>query len=289
MLLGKKSSGEAYTTEDLRLLESLSIQLSLALVNAELHNKIKEHNKTLNQKVEEQTMHIKDLNKVKADFLDIVSHQLRTPLTRLRGYRDLYKDTDDLEKQKEYIEKLFENIENFEHIIHPMLEITELKGGFQNSLFKTFNLVSIVTTITDKYRKIAQEKNLIFHLKAPQKLTITAQEGFIQSAIEKLISNAVTYTQKGAITIGIALDRSDTVSISIQDTGIGLSKEDKSVLFIPFKKGKRTKNIDVNTSGVSLFIVNQIVKRHHGSIIFKSKGVNKGSTFTLTIPRIPSS
>jgi signal transduction histidine kinase len=118
---------------------------------------------------------------------------------------------------------------------------------------------------------------------APDIPKIEVDEKLLLNVFMNLIDNAEKYTNEGGLTITISQE-GDNVKIEFIDTGIGINKEDKKILFKKFSRGSKSNYINPNGSGLGLFIIKQIIHKHHGKIKVASKGENMGTTFTVLLP-----
>jgi len=173
-------------------------------------------------------------------------------------------------------------------IINSIMEANELLAEKARINFKPTNIEQVIQECINIFNRMAQDKKIKLIFKKPKNKIpkIVADPNYVKSALEKLLDNAVWYSRKnGKVAILASHNKQDkTVSIKIKDNGIGLTKSDKKILFTQFGKGRGAKMINVNSSGLGLFIVKKIAKEHKGKVTAESDGKNKGSIFTLTLP-----
>ncbi|MCK9393678.1 MAG: ATP-binding protein [Candidatus Paceibacterota bacterium] len=290
IILGLKKSKDPYTKEDLELLTVLSLQASIAIENARQYKQIKEFGKTLKEKIEEQTKDIKQNNKylkelldMKSDFLRVISHQLNTPLSIIRGYFSMMKDGDyKPEKALPIIEAGLYRIIN---TVADYCDAYKLEGEKMETKPTKVNIEeAIENTIKEKIKYI-KDKNLKLSIKKPNfKIPIVwCDLEKTTRVLSNLIENAISYTDKGSIELSYGLKK-DFLIINIKDTGCGISKSDKEKLFEKFSRGNRAPNIHPDGSGLGLYISKKIIEGNGGEIYYKSNGENKGTTFSFTIP-----
>jgi signal transduction histidine kinase len=292
IILGKKVSGEAYTLEDLELLETLTIQTSLAIENARLYNQVQDLNQNLEAKVSVQTKNIQALLSMKSGLLNIISHQLRTPTSIFRGMLSLVnekgKDALPPKEREEFIRDAFTAADRLVVIINTITLAHELQGPMPKLALKPVKVEVIIKDAMAIFTRFAQEKHLELEYEQPDKKLplLMADANYLKSALEKLIDNALWYTPKGGkVIISTIHNQQDkTIEITIKDTGIGLTNDDKKNLFQQFSRGRGAKTMNVNSSGLGLYIVKKIAFIHRGKITAQSQGANKGSTFTLSLP-----
>jgi signal transduction histidine kinase len=288
IVLGKKISSDAYTKEDLELLETLANQASIAFEQAQLYSQ-------MDEKIEEQTHNIKELLKTKSEFLNIASHQLRTPVSIIRGMLSMIQEGGLTPEQKQdFINKSYQAVNRLVTIINDILDAQEIAGeqGGLKIHPKPTQLEEIISQSVKMFQQPAQEKGLYLKFIPPSKPLpkLLIDPGKIRGALDDLIDNAIHYTRKGGVTIKtqiLNLKGQKWVEIRIKDTGIGITKTELPHLFKKFSRGRGGKSLNVNSSGLGLFIVSHIIKAHHGTIKALSKGKDKGTTFVIRLPVEP--
>lgn len=301
IVLGNKISGEAYTKEDLHLLETLSNQASVAISNAQLYEEVtdareqlEDFNKALQKKVVEATeelieknKNLKELLKMKSDFLAVASHQLRTPTSVVRGMLSmLQEEGDNLEpaQRKEFIAQSYASINHLERIVHDLLSATEIEGEKLKLMPEPIDLSVVIQKAIKERKKLAEDKKikLVFkkHDDTPQAL---ADKYKIEEVICNLVDNAIYYTKKGQVTVELG-HNDKSVWLKVIDTGIGIDDKDKKILFKRFQRGEEVNKVHPNGSGLGLYIVKGVIDALSGKIKVESAGRNKGTTFTIYLP-----
>lgn len=298
VVLGLKTSGEPYNQGELDLLETLASQASIAVENARLYDKIQDLNENLEAEVKEQTkaiqeqnVKLKELLEIKSEFLHIVSHQLRTPLTTLRGLLQFWKSGEikmfSESQQKDMQEKIFLSTERLNDLIHDMLTAMDLEGGAFRFTFETVNLQKFINDIYEELRGNFEKKNIEFKMKVSREhiAPIMADPRYLREALSNVIDNAEKYTPAGSVLVTIE-KLNEYAIIKVMDTGIGLTERDKPRLFSKFLRGERAEHFFPNGTGLGLYIAKQIIEGHKGKIEVSSQGENKGTTVTITLPAI---
>ncbi len=289
VILGNKPSGEAFSKEDIDLLKILTSQLSIAFENARLYSELKDLSSHLQEKVDQQTKELKELLKAKDEFLHIVSHQLRTPLTVLRGYLNFWatgKIKKLPKKRQEEIKKyIIISADRLHKIIKDMLEVVDLEGGRMIAKNQVLDIKKIIKDIYEQTLKAAfKEKNLSFNLAALKDLPkVYADPRFLEIVFQNILDNARKYTERGGVKITISNDNNFAI-VRVKDTGIGLSVEDKERLFRKFIRGEKAKNLDPNGTGLGLYVSKKIMKILGGEITIDSQGVNEGTEVVVRVP-----
>jgi signal transduction histidine kinase len=307
IVLGAKISGDAYTSEDLELLNTLSKQAGIAVENARLYKKIEDFSETLQEKVDEQTKDItakkealekktKDLEEnnaymkkllaMRSEFLDTASHQLRTPVSVIKGMLSMILEGD---MSKENIDKFmkasFEKSIKLGEIINDILRASETESEKFNLKFEKADIKAILEKIIEDKRILADKKGLSFKLTVAGKLSpVMIDEKYMSEAIGNLIDNSIKYTVKGGVFIK-AEEKERIIFIRVSDTGIGIPKEDEPKLFDKFVRAKNAVNAYADGTGLGLYIVKKIVTMHKGaSIEIEWTEENRGTTFLIKLP-----
>jgi len=292
IVLGGKISGDAYTTEDLELLNTLSKQAGIAIENARLYKRIEKFNATLQEKVDEQTKDLKQKNKyneellnIKSDFLHIVNHQLNTPLSVMRNaFSMLESSSIDSKKGMEYLKG---GLKRMSETIKDFWDAFELEGQEMELEPKETDIKETISSQVEekKQMKQAQEKGLEIKVENPN---FDAPKVFcdpkkIVHVISNLLDNAIYYTSKGSVSVFYELDGKN-LKIKIIDTGAGISKEDQKNLFKKFSRGKDTESMRPDGSGLGLYIAKRIIDGHGGELKLEQSKPGKGTTFSFTLP-----
>lgn len=303
IVLGNKISGEAYTEEDLQLLNTLANQASVAISNARLykeveaaHRQAENFNKILQKEVDLATVELIDKNKnlqellkMKSEFLTIASHQLRTPTSIVRGILSMLReDSDKLEPEQrvDFLDQAFASINHLERIIRDLLSATELEGGKMKFVTEPINFVEAVEKVINERKPLAAQKKVELIHDLPKDFPkILADHYKLEEVIGNLIDNGIYYTPKGSVTIKLSHDNK-YAKLSVIDTGIGIEKDDKKILFERFKRGKNIIQIHPNGSGLGLYIVKGVIEALSGKLKVESAGKDKGSTFSIFLPLV---
>ncbi|MFH1049248.1 MAG: GAF domain-containing sensor histidine kinase [Patescibacteria group bacterium] len=282
---------EEIIQRDKDVLLGFSSHIGTAIENTQLFEQAEGHMKELlklNNSLKRVNIKLKDLLSMKNDFLHIVSHQLRTPLTAMRGFISMWNegDFDNLPKDKmgEIKTRIVNNVERLNNMVNDMVMAMESEGELKVE-FKPVDLKKLLAGNIEMLKPSFEKKDLYLKYKETTKNIpqIEADEKLLLNVFMNLMDNSEKYTDKGGLTIAVG-QYGDNVKISFIDTGIGLSKEDKKILFKKFSRGAKSNYINPNGSGLGLFIIKQIIRKHHGKIKATSKGEGKGTAFTITLP-----
>lgn len=294
MTLGEKLSGDIYTSEDIRVLEIFVPEAAVAIKNALAYEEIQRFNVTLKEQIKQATtnlakanIRLKELDKLKDEFVSLASHELRTPMTAIKSYLwlALNRSPQPLASEtKKNLEISLEETERLIKLVQNMLTISRIEGKRLELNIEPVNVVELVKRLFDELKIKADEKNMHFtFVPYPEKLRINGDKDKLAEVLQNIIGNALKFTpEKGNISISFTREH-DRIAINVSDTGRGISKEDQSKLFKKFGRLQESKGNRTSGTGLGLYITKQIVTLHKGEIKVKSE-VGKGTTFTIYLP-----
>jgi len=230
---------------------------------------------------------IKD-NQYKSDFLAIMSHELRTPLTSIIAFAELLEKTTTSKKCKD--EKVVQEIKNNSKIllgmINNILELAKLEAGKMDLYFELLDLVDVINAVENVVTPLADKKQitLITDVDLNVPLILGDQEA-LRRVVENLVSNAIKFTpEKGKVEVKVTCNpEQNEVIISVEDNGIGISEEDKPLIFEKFVQSDTSVYRKYSGSGLGLAVAKELVELHGGWIKVKSE-IDKGSIFVVGIP-----
>ena len=295
ILLGSKRSGGLYSPQDVRVLEIIADELVIATQNALRFEEISQFNITLRQKVEEATKELRhvnsrlrELDKTKDEFISMASHQLRTPLTTVKGYLSMLLEGDIgsvKKEQKEILQNAFDGSNRMVYLIADLLNVSRLQSGKFVIDNKPTDLAEVVQGEVEQLRAQALTRQVELNYKRPEHFPALAlDETKIRQVIMNFLDNALYYTPKGG-KVDVVLTATDsTVSYTVTDTGLGVPKEVQHHLFTKFYRADNAKKMRPDGTGLGLFMAKKVVVAQGGAIIFKSTE-GKGSTFGFSFPR----
>jgi len=244
------------------------------------------------EKIKESEKKLKKLNRLKSELLRRTSHELKTPLVSIKGFTNLLLEVHSANLDKDAINILNEvekGCERLEKIITDILNTAKLESGNMKLKKEKINLTSIIKNAINSVKGLAQSRNLTIKENINNNLITKGEEEKILVVLENLLSNAIKYTPSKGI-IFIDSEKSvEKIIISIKDTGIGFTKEEKKNLFTQFGKIERYGegyDINIDGSGLGLYISKKIIELHDGEIWMESEGRNKGSIFYFSLPSL---
>jgi signal transduction histidine kinase len=292
LFLGDKKSGDVYSMQDLRILEIISGQSAVAMQNAQLFEEQKHFAEHLKKEVDKATkelqsanIQLKKLDRAKSEFISIASHQLRTPLTAIKGYISMMQQGDFgklSEKLNQPLDRVFKSTDRIIHLVEDLLNISRLESGRMQYDFEKVDLADLVQEVYDELEQYGKKRGLDFTYQRPkEKLPlIEIDRNKIRETIMNLMDNAVKYTEKGFVKV--SLEKLDgTVRFKVSDSGRGIAPDEMPMLFQKFSRASGVQLIHVEGTGLGLYIAKEILKKHKGKIWAESEGRGKGSSFII--------
>lgn len=233
----------------------------------------------------------KEIEKMKSDFMAVVSHELKTPVSAMMGFAALIEDGlvgDITLEQEEYLKKIQLQGERLIRLINDLLDFSKLESGQMPTFIQLLDPIECVVEIVEMLRNLADEKNIelkyTFDEDTPP---IYADQDKFKQILINLISNAIKFTPEntGVVEVDIKAIENDEVLFSVKDNGIGIHDKDKEKLFESFYQADNTSTRKFGGTGLGLAIVKKLSALNKGRVWFESE-LNKGSTFYFTLPTV---
>jgi len=231
---------------------------------------------------------LENLDKTKNQFLLLIQHNLRTPLTSMMGYSDLLLNGTfgkQNKKTTDVVKKFQISTKSLIKMVNDFLDITQFQLG-KDVLTMTpgIALEDILQEIVTELQEKADAKGIYLKLQKPeQHFAIKADREKLKAAITNIIDNSIKYTPTGGVDIKVK--NHDTIKIIISDTGIGISSDNLKTLFSRiFERGDQAKKAASGGSGIGLYLAGQIIRYHNGKVWAESGGEGKGSVFYVELP-----
>ncbi|MES2966227.1 MAG: ATP-binding protein [Patescibacteria group bacterium] len=232
------------------------------------------------------------VDKQKSEFVSIASHQLRSPLTAIRGYTSMILDGNYGKAPDEMIEvlgRIHESAKLMAFSIEDFLNVSRIESGNMKYTYSEFNLCEQAEHIVDDLRPEATRSGLLLLFKSniASKGIVRADISKTQQILHNLINNSLKYTQKGTITVYVHENHiARKLYVEVIDTGIGMDQETVKNLFQKFSRAKNANSVNINGTGLGLFVAREMARTMGGDITCKSDGDGKGSSFVLSLPLI---
>ncbi len=228
--------------------------------------------------------HYKRLDALKSEFVSTVSHDLRAPLTLMRGYATMLTMVGAMnEQQKEFVGKILASADQMSELIENLLDLGRIEAGIELAL-REVPISELLESVMDAYRPQAANKQISLAVEMGDEMTpVEVDATLMRQAIANLVDNALKYTPaKGEVTLR-AWQREGLQVVQVEDTGVGIAPTDQARLFERFYRARRKETLNVKGSGLGLAIVKSIVQQHQGRVSVESK-LGQGSTFTIEFP-----
>jgi len=289
VMLGPKRSGSLYTSKDVELLNLIAGEMVVAVQNALRFEEISQFNEQLTQRVDAATTELKDKNRklreldeAKDDFISMASHQLRTPLTTVKGYLSMLDDGDIgklSKKQQEVVELAFASSERMVYLISDLLNASRIDTGKFVIERQPIKLGEVIKSEVEQLVITAKARGLkLVSEFSDDDPTVKLDETKLRQVIMNFIDNAIYYSKSGGeITVKYEVT-ADTVEMCVVDEGIGVPAAEQDDLFTKFYRAKNAKRVRPDGTGLGLFLAKKVITAQGGSVIFESVE-DKGSTF----------
>ncbi len=231
---------------------------------------------------------LRQLEKVRRDFVANVSHELRTPISNIKGYAETLLEgaINDKKNAQDFLEIIHSDAERLATLINDILDLSKVESGKLAMELKPYSIKLIITRVVSALSKQAKSKSISVEVNIPEDFpSVMVDETKMTQVFFNLLDNAIKYTEKNGKIEVTGLLRSNSVEISVADNGIGIPEEDLPRIFERFYRVDKARSRELGGTGLGLAIVKHIAQAHNGSVRIKSI-LGKGSTFTVELPRI---
>lgn len=282
-----------YSPYDIGMVFDIKDQLAIAIQNAVSLEAVKELNIHLQQRIDDATEELRKSNEqlrgldtAKDEFVSVASHQLRTPLTSVKGLISMVLEGDAgkiTKMQRQLLRDAYSSSERMVHLITEFLSVSRVQTGKFLIEKRQFDIVKIVAQEVKALQTTAESRDLVLKVAAPDKpVMVLADEAKIRQVIVNFIDNALYYS-KPSTAIRISVKAGTNVQVTVQDTGIGVPASQQAKLFTKFFRADNARTQRPDGTGVGLYLAKMIIDGHKGKIIFSSKE-GQGSTFGFSLP-----
>lgn len=293
LFLGEhKSLG--YSSRDIEMLESIAGELAVSIRNSLSMEEINELNKSLQRRIDEATKELRfsnrqlqRLDEAKNEFISMASHQLRTPLTSIKGYLDMMLEGD-LGKisptQRAVLREAFSSSERMVRLINDFLNVSRLQTGKFTIDKQSVDIAQILRDEVSLLKVVADQRSVEMALKIDKKIpSLAVDSEKIRQVMLNMIDNAIYYSSPHKKVVITLKSSGKMIEFSVKDSGIGVSKSEQTNLFGKFFRGTNAKKRRPDGTGVGLFLAKKVILSHDGEMIFESEE-GKGSTFGFRLP-----
>ena len=284
-----------FSSEDARLLVTLSEIAGNAIHRMSLNEKIMQHAAELETRVTERTAELRTAlqnaqaaDRVKSEFIANINHELRTPLTNLVLYYQLLRSQPN-NKTEERLDVIGRELQRLRSLIEDLLNLSHLDLGYVTFRPVLCDLNGLITSLINDRQELARDRGLTLRTELQQDLEpVFLDEPTMVQAVSNLLTNALNYTPSGGKvsirTIRAHEDGVPKVGFSVEDTGLGINAVDLPHLFERFYRGAAGRQTGAPGTGLGLAIVKQVVDHHHGRIEVQSGADGHGTRFTIWLP-----
>jgi signal transduction histidine kinase len=248
----------------------------------------KEELQTMTNRLAQANDQLRKLDNAKSEFISIASHQLRTPLTAIKGFISLllegsYGKVNSI--HREVMNKVYLSNERLIALVEDMLNLSRIESGRMEYNFEKVKIEDVAKEVYDTFAIRSREKGLKLELKLPETPLpeATTDRNKIREVISNLVDNSIKYTLKGWVSIRLS-QKDDKIIVAITDTGIGIPQEELPYLFEKFSRGKDISRLNTGGTGLGLHVGKRMIEALHGAIRVESEGEGKGSTFFIEVP-----
>ncbi len=289
LVLGARRSGNRYTNKDIRTLGTILNELVIAVENSLRFEQIQHFNETLQESVNEATRKLRKTNEklqgldaTKDEFITMASHQLRTPLTAVKGYLSMVLEGDAGKlnaNQRRLLEQSYVSAQRMVYLIADLLNLSRLGTGKFVIESTPTNLVDVVQSELNQLAQTAASRDVRLAFNYPENFPeLMLDETKIHQVVMNFIDNAIYYTPPGGkVTVNL-VETPGSVQYIVQDTGIGVPRREQRHLFTKFYRAENARQARPDGTGLGLFMAKKVVAAQGGAIIFESEE-GKGSTF----------
>lgn len=293
LFLGEQQSRK-YTKRDIRTLETIRDELVIAIQNALSVQEVRELNATLQQRIKEATKELRQSNNqlqrldaAKDEFVSMASHQLRTPLTSVKGYISMVLEGDVgkiTKEQRLLLEEAFTSSERMVHLIGDFLNVSRLQTGKFIIDTHPVDLAKVAKQEVESIRQIAATHGVTVSFKSPPHFPeLYIDENKIRQVIMNFMDNAIYYSPDSQeIKVTLSIEEGDAV-LRVIDKGMGVPEDVQKKLFTKFFRAENARKQRPDGTGIGLYLARKVIDGHNGSIVFESKE-GKGSTFGFRLP-----
>jgi len=227
--------------------------------------------------------HLKELDRIKSDFVSTVSHDLRSPLTAILGYVELIDRVGPInDMQRDFIRRVQVSVQNITALINDLLDLGRIEAGF-DSRMEILQLASIVNYVVEGFRNKVKEKNLVLEMQVSDQLPLMLGNPVrLRQMVSNIVGNAIKYTPEGGAIRISAQAEGEQIIVKVEDSGPGIPPADQPYIFDKFYRASNAP-LDVPGTGLGLAIVKSIIDNHQGRIWVDSV-YGQGTRFTIVLP-----
>lgn len=243
----------------------------------------------LAEDLEKANVRLTDLNRQKSEFVSFATHQLRGPLTAMKGYASLILEGEMGEMNPEIrngVLRISDSANTLVNIVNDYLNISRIELGAMKYAFETIDLQNLIENVIAELKPNIDKSGIKFTFTTEKGVDYrtTADRDKLKQVFANIIDNSLKYTPKGTIFAHLSLDKNKRVLVfTIKDTGVGIAPETLPHLFQKFSRAENASKTNIRGTGLGLYVAKEMVEAHHGTIKAESRGEGQGSTFIVEL------
>jgi signal transduction histidine kinase len=271
----ESTTSDYFTSDDVAFIKLLVGPVAIAIQNAQLFEQVKE------------------ANQAKTEFMDIAAHDLKLPMTSIKGYSKLLQMGAGgplSEKQKDFLGVISNNVDRMDRLVKDLLDISRIDAGRIRLEIENVQMRDVINDVIESVQTQIENKNLILKLDVADNLPeLRADYSRMVQIMTNFVSNAYKYTPEGGSILVMARPCNNGtlqgVTVTIKDTGYGISAEDQAKLFTKFFRSSDQNIREEPGTGLGLSITKSMIEAHGGELVFESE-LGAGTSFTFTMPLV---
>lgn len=232
--------------------------------------------------------HLKELDQQKSEFVSLASHQLRGPLTAIKGYASMLLDNDFGPVDggvRDAVDKMYQSTQDLVVVVGDYLDVSRIEQGRMKYDFSDFDMKDLVATVITELKPNVERAKLAISFDYDEKMnfTIHADQGKIKQVIGNIMDNSIKYTPKGSIHVWLQKTPENKILLSISDTGVGIRPEILPRLFEKFSRAPDASKTNILGTGLGLYVAKKMIEAHDGKVWAESPGADKGASFFIEL------
>jgi len=271
-----KKEEHEFTGDEVEFLNTLAGQAAIAICNAQLY-----------ERSTEQAVELDKASKVQADFSAMIVHDLRSPLSTVISIAEMMGDglLGDLnDDQKNWTDRIKKNATGLVELVSDFLDVSKLESGRIELTRASTDVTGLLRNMVENFGPLARSKNIVLSCEADPLPAVQADSRRLDQILNNLVSNALKFTgEGGSIQLHARHDQRNGIVVRVQDTGVGISRDEIANLFQKYQQSTSGKTSEHKGTGLGLVISKMIVEAHGGKIWVESEE-GKGTTFIFTLP-----
>ncbi|OHA21943.1 MAG: hypothetical protein A2W52_01540 [Candidatus Taylorbacteria bacterium RIFCSPHIGHO2_02_49_25] len=259
------------------------------LIKSVIHEvETREKIEKLAKELEKTNERLKELDQLKSEFVSLATHQIRGPLTAIKGYASMMRDGDYGEvpaRIKGTVDIIFESSNALTTVVQDFLDISRIEQGRMKYELTVFDFSKLVQSVGEELAPVGERRGLRVKLEIEPNIIVEADTGKMRQIIGNLIDNAIKYTSRGHIIVSLKKSGANA-RLEVKDTGVGIRPETLPKLFQKFSRAEDASKANVLGTGLGLYAAKKLLEAQSGTIWAESEGEEKGSTFSVELPSV---